>query len=357
MYIQQILNLHAELHGQGPHRIRCAERRDAGVPRVPVSGRPGPETEAAFGRKREAAIVDVEAAPAAKRARMVRAATTGLRRILEAVAVESVVASAGVIARVAKRVKPVMERSFRGAEAAARARGQRDKKVAQSSKAKRSSDAASSTLALRPGVMLVRLHDKEARLKGLQFKFQVTTDPVDFVAKVIQVPASAGKGHVVLAPPVDTDFSLSAMIAVALMGGFFATPKEYTVAYGRLTQAAPPRGIAYTGQYKIANQKWHVAVSAAVAAEFPTLPQLLLSIAKAPGSGCNLYMSERKLCTFFKKASATTPRILQKTCVLAKPAERMAVKKKYRELYITPRGFLLKFRGTDDGVCPGWRVA
>ena len=308
-----------------------------------------PETEAAFGRKREAAIVDVEAAPAAKRARMVRDAPTGLGRVLEEVAGESAVASAGVIARVAKREKPVRERNIRGAEAAAKARAQRDKKVAQSSKAKRSSDVASSTPALRPGVMLVRLHDEEARRKGLQFRFQATTDPVDFVAKVLQVPASVGKGHVVLAPPVDTDFSLSAMIAVAFMGGFFATPKEF------VTQAAAPRGIAYTGQYKIANQKWHVAVSAAVAAEFPTLPQLLLSIARAPGSGCNLY-SERKLCKFFKVLK-TTPRILQRTCVLAKPAEREAVKKKYRELYITPRGFLLKFPGGDDGVCPGWRVS
>ena len=124
-----------------------------------------------------------------------------------------------------------------------------------------------------------------------------------------------------------------------------------------MTQAAPPRGIAYTGQYKIANQKWHVAVSAAVAAEFPTLPQLLLSVARAPGSGCNLYMSERRLCKFFTKAVKTTPRILQRTCVLAKPAEREAVKKKYRELYIPPRGFLLKFQAAEGGVCPGWRVS
>jgi hypothetical protein len=144
VYIQQILKLHAELH-QVPNRNRQVERRDAGVPRVPASGRPGPVTEAAFGRQREAAIVDVEAAPAAKRARMVRDAPTGLRRVLEEVAGESAVASAGVIARVAQREKPVRERIFRGAEAAAKARAQRDKKVAQSSKAKRSSDAASST--------------------------------------------------------------------------------------------------------------------------------------------------------------------------------------------------------------------
>ena len=58
-YFQHVLKLHEKLHGNGPTRIRRAERRDAGASREPASGRLGPETEAAFGRKRKAASADV----------------------------------------------------------------------------------------------------------------------------------------------------------------------------------------------------------------------------------------------------------------------------------------------------------
>ena len=49
------------------------------------------------------------------------------------------------------------------------------------------------SLALWFGVIFVRLHDEAARRKGLQLQFQVTTDPVDSVAKAVVVPASVGK--------------------------------------------------------------------------------------------------------------------------------------------------------------------
>ena len=198
-----------------------------------------------------------------------------------------------------------------------------------------------------PGAMLVRKHVEEATKKAWQLRFAVTSDPIEFVAKV-QMPASRGKGNVVLATPVDTDFSLSAMVAVAFMGGFFATPKEF------MTKATPPRGIAYPEHYKSAKSNWHLAVSAAVATELPTLPQLLRSIALAPGSCCVFYPSERNLCKFFKAAVRKSPRIPQRMCVLSNPADRAAADKKYQGLYITPRGFLLKFP-SEGGVCPGWR--
>ncbi len=44
-----------------------------------------------------------------------------------------------------------------------------------------------------------------------------------------------------------------------------------------------------------------MAVSAALADELPTLPPLLRDIALAPGSCFKFYLSERKLCTFFKR--------------------------------------------------------
>ena len=226
--------------------------------------------------------------------------------------------------------------------------------MVESSKSKRSREVASSSSALRPGVMLVRLHDHEARRKGLQLHFQVTTDPVDFVAKAVVVPASAGKGHVVLAPTVDTDFSLSAMVAVAFMGGFFATPGDFI-----MKRDTSPRGIIYKELYKSSKQKWHVAVTASVANEFPTLPQLLRSIAHAPGSCCNFYLSDNNLRKFFTKALRTSSRalLLQRTCVLAMPSDHAAAAKDYKDLYLTPRGFLLKFKAAEGDVCPGWRAS
>ncbi len=60
------------------------------------------------------------------------------------------------------------------------------------------------------------------------------------MTKVAQVPVSTRSWHVVLAPLVDTDFSLSARIAAALMGGFYTTPQDF------LNQDESPRGIMYT---------------------------------------------------------------------------------------------------------------
>ena len=89
----------------------------------------------------------------------------------------------------------------------------------------------------------MRLQDRKARRKAQQLRFQLTSDPLDFVAKVAKVRASTQQGHVVLAPPVDTDYSLSAMMAAALMGGFYATPKDF------VQQDESPRGIMYTEKY------------------------------------------------------------------------------------------------------------
>ena len=59
---------------------------------------------------------------------------------------------------------------------------------------------------LRPGIMIVRWHDEEARRKAQRLRFQVMSDPVDFVAKVARVAQTKGKGHVVLAPPPTQSF-------------------------------------------------------------------------------------------------------------------------------------------------------
>ena len=332
-------------------RARLAQRRDAGVPKNIASGTPVIDTEAAFGRKRAAAIADVEAASPSKRARMISNAHLGLARVAREAAQESAqtpaVASASVVAAVVKRDKPVKERNLRGGVAAAKARAQREKKVLKSSTQPRQGRDEELTPALKPGVMLVRWEDVGALRKAQQWRFQVASDPLDFVGKVVLIPASARKGHVVLAPLVDTDYSLSAMMVAAFMGCFFATPRDF------VENGALPRGIMYTEKYKSSKQSLHVAVAASLANELPTLQPLLGAIAQAPGSCFNVYGSERQLCKFFKKTLKTAPRIRQQTFVLATPGDRDSADTKYKELYISPRSFLLKFDASTRAVCPG----
>ena len=210
-YFKIVLKLHETLHGSGRPRFRRAERRDAGVPRGPVTGRPGPQTEAAFGRKRAAAIAAVTAASPSKRARMISNAPLGLAQVAQEAAEESVqnpaAASAGVLSKIAKREGPAKIRHLRGAAAAAKARAKRDKKVEQSStQPRRGRDVYLTPPPRKPGIMLVRLQDTEARGKAQQLRFNLTSDPLDFVAKVIKVPPSMQKGHVVIADTLDTDF-------------------------------------------------------------------------------------------------------------------------------------------------------
>ncbi len=239
-YIQHVLKLHEKLHPTGPTRIRRAERRDAGTKRQPASGRLGPETEAAFGRKREAAIADVAVASPSKGARMISNAPPGLSWATEESVHNPASASDAVVARVATRDGPAMARHMRGAEAASKARATRAETVAQSLTQPLQGRDEHLAPVRKPGIMLVRLQDEEARRKAQQLRFQLTSDPLDFVAKVVQVPAYMRKGHVVLAPLVDTDFSLSARIAAALMGGFYTTPQDF------LNRGESPRGIMYT---------------------------------------------------------------------------------------------------------------
>ncbi len=349
--LARVLKLHEKLHGKGRTRIRRAERRDAGAKRQPASGGLGPETEAAFGRKREAAIADVAAASPSKRARMISNAPLGLSRVAQEATEESVQhpssASDAVVARVAKRDAPARARHTRGVEAAAKARTKREETVAQSSARPRQGRDEHLAPVRKPGIMLVRLQDEEAGRKAQQLRFQLTSDPLDFVAKVAQVPVSTRSWHVVLAPLVDTDFSLSARIAAALMGGFYATPQDF------LCKGESPRGIMYTEKYKSSKESFHVAVSAALADELPTLPQLLRAIAMAPGSCFMFCLSERKLCKFFKKTVKKAPRMQKSIFVLSKKEDRHTVQKKYRELYINPRSFLLRFDASERAVCPG----
>ena len=349
-YLQRILKMHETLHGKAVTRIRRAERRDTGISREGAPARLGPETDAAFGRKRQAAIAEVMSASPGKRARMVGNAPLGLSRVAREAAEESernpAVASAFVVAKVAKLVGPAKERDLRGAAVAAKARARRDQILDQSAQ-ERAKDRDKQKSPLKAGIMLVRLEDKAAMSVGLRLRFALTRDPLEFVAKAIKVAASTKKGHVVIAPLEDTDFALSAAFAAALLGTFSATPRDF-----QNPDRDHPRGIMYKQAYK--NQSFHLAVSAALADKFPTLQRLLRDIAVAPGSCFKFYRSARKLCKVFKREIKTKPRLRQRIAVICKQGEREAADKKYRELYITPRSFLLKFPASARAVCPGF---
>ena len=162
---------------------------------------------------------------------------------------------------------------------------------------------------------------------------------------MVRLPAAMGKGHVVLAHAIGTDFAVAARIAAALLGCFLTTPQVFC-------QDAP-RGIMYGEAYKNDKHRFHVAVTASMGNDLPTLPQLLRAVAGAPGSTCKFYVSERKLCKVYKRVSRTTPRLQQRMCVLATQADHDAADKKYRELFLTPARFLLRFDASNRTVCPG----
>ena len=280
-------------------------------------------------------------------ARMIDNAPHALGRVVQEVAQESAqnpsAASAAVVASVAKREGEVRNRNLRGAEAAAKARAKRENMVVRARDQHLEPARKAGVLLVGPGK-----ENGRARRRAQLLRFTLASDPLGFVARVLKVPSSAKKGHVVIASPADTDYALSAMIAAALWGCFQTTPPDF------LHQDETPRGITYKEKYKNPRQNFHVAVSAALAVDFPTVPQLLRSIALAPGSCFQCRLSERKLCKLSKKTVKTAPRMRQNICVLCKRGDRDAADAKYRELYITPRSFLLKFHASGRAVCPGF---
>ena len=244
---------------------------------------------------------------------------------------------------------------MKGAEAAAKARAKRAKKVVQSAAQPRRQgrDMDLEPHVPRPGIMLVREEEEEARRKAKRWNFKcLTSDPVVFVDKVAGTPKSKGKGHVVLAPFVETDFGFCAQIAAGFMGAFFADPKNF------VQQGDRPHGVTYKEKCKASPKSLQVAVSAAVEQAFPTLPVLLRHIAEAPGSCLSLYLSEKKLCRYVStaikdKSEVVKKRIFQRACILSMPEDKAAVQPKYRDLYIHPRSFILRIDAKVDCICPG----
>ena len=312
---------------------------------------PGRRTEAGFGQKRAAAINSMMQASPSKRRRLLAEAAPDLAPVAREAAQENVAdpvgAAAAVVASVAKREVKVRERNLAGAKAAAKARSAREKKVLRSAAPKPAGRDAYLAPAPAPGIMLVRLRDEDARRKAQRLRFKLVHDPVDFLTLVAKQGRRAArkKGNVVLAPTADTDFGVGAQIAAAFTGAFYTAPGSF------LHNA--PQGIQYTEKLRSSDKSYHVAVTAALQAELPTLPQLLRSLAQGPSSCVQYYLTPKKLCKFFKKHAKDTPRLVQRACVLCRPGEETDVDTGCKQIYLSPQNWVLRFDASVEAKCPG----
>ena len=348
-----------QLHERLGHTVRTrAERRDKGIAREP---RPDRRTEAGFGRKRAAAIDAVMAASPSKRPRILAEAAPELAALALGAAqgsgADPVGAAATVVASVAERADKARERYLEGAKAAAKARSKREKKVLRSGTPGPAGRDAYLATARRPGLMLVRFGDVEARRKAQRLCFKVASDPVEFLALLAKQDRTAARerGHVVLAATAEnmSDFGIAAKIAAAFTGAFFTTPIGFA-------RQGSPQGIQYTEKLRSSTSTYHVAVTAGLQAHLPTLPHLLRTLAQTSRGCVEFYLKPKAIGRFFKKNAKNakaTPRLLQRACVLCRPGEENDAEKGCKQLYTTPTNWVLRFDGSVEGLCPGTQAA
>ena len=99
-----------------------------------------------------------------------------------------------------------------------------------------------------------------------------------------------------------------------------------------------------------------MAVTTALQADLPTLPHVLRALAQAP-SGCVIYYrTPEKLCKFFKKHAKATARLVQRACVLCRSGEEAGVDKAVKQLYNSPRNWVLRFDASVEALCPGTKA-
>ena len=182
-WFKRVLALHERVAGPTRKRRRLAARRDKGIER---ESRPDRDTEAAFGRKRAAAIDAVVAASPSQRRRILADGAPDLAALARETAQGSgedrVNAGATVVASVAKRQGKARERYLGGAKAAATARSAREKNVCSTATPGPADRDADLITARAPGLMLVRPGCMKARRKARRLRFHLVNDPVDFLA-------------------------------------------------------------------------------------------------------------------------------------------------------------------------------
>ena len=349
-WYSRVLQLHERFQARIAEKRPRAERRDKGIARGP---RPDSRAEADFGRKRAAAIDTIVATAPSKRPRILAEAAPDLAALARGVAQgseEPVHPAATVVASVAKREGKARERYLGGAKAAAKARSAREKKVLRSATPGPAGRDAYLASASPPGLMLVRFGAQAARDKAQRLRFKLVHDPVEFLERLAKQNSNAARkpGNIVLAATAErkTDFGIAAHIAAAFTGAFFTTPTDFA-------RCDSPRGIQYTEKLRSSPTTYHVAVTAALQADLPTLPLLLRALASAPSGCVKFYLKPKKLCKWFKKQAKTTPRVLQRACVLCSPGEEKDAERSCKQLYNSPNNWVLRFDASMEALCPG----
>ena len=149
-----------------------------------------------------------------------------------------------------------------------------------------------------------------------------------------------------MAATADTDFGIAAQIAAAFTGAFYTTPTAFA-------RQDSPKGIQYTEKLRSSKESYHVAVTAALQADLPTLPFILRALAEGPSACVIYYMQPKKVCKFFKKNAKRALRVAQRACVLCRPGEEEDVKKGVQTFYISPKNWVLRFDASVEALCPG----
>ena len=198
--------------------------------------------------------------------------------------------------------------------------------------------------------MLVRRGDKDACLKARRLKFKLVHEPAQFVQRCNQQQKKAAQktGHVVSAVPA-TDFGIAAQLAGAFVGAYFTSPTNFA-------KQDLPRGIQYKEKLWSSTTSYHLAVTAGLQEERPTLPHIMRTLAQSPSSCVHYYLNQEKLFKFFRKNAKGAKQFVKWACVLCLPGEELEADKKYKQLYRTPADFLVDFEATVQGLCPGARA-
>ena len=259
--------------------VKRKQRRDAGVSRVPVPASAGPVaasaapvTEAAFGRKREAAIANAVASSPSKRA----CVAPDMNWVQQADDPEMTPATT-CVEDVAKRVEQQAGKTTASVVAT------RSKQVVRSSiQASLKSGAKH-----RPaGILLVLPTEGAAIRKARRLGFKLTHDPVEFVSLVGRTRQTSRKAHVVLAP-IDgkSDYAVCAHLAAAIMGAWFSNA-------GTFVSSGRTGGFQYEERCKAQRRTFNIAVSADLSAQHPSLMTCLRTVAQVPGGTFELHSAE-----------------------------------------------------------------
>ena len=112
----------------------------------------------------------------------------------------------------------------------------------------------------------------------------------------------------------------------------------------------------YTEKLRSSTTTYHVAVTASLQEDFPTLPQLFRILAQSPSGCVQLYLQPEKLCKFFKKHAKGAPGLLKRACVLCRPGEENDAAKGCKQLYSSPQKWVLRFDASVEALCPGTKA-